>query len=270
MRKPVKKPAVKKSAATKAKSVAAKTKPAAAAKINPALFDRADGKRIVLHLGAGAKGGGDKLHPLFSGADWRAVRADTNAALAPDLVIAPPQFTGVPDNSCDAVWSSHGFQRLDTFAVPAAFSEAFRVLREGGSLLITVPDLQAIARHVADGKMEEPLYTTAAGPIKVLDILFGVEREMRAGLEQFRHKTAYTAQGLGQHFKTAGFYNIEIKREGFNLWGLAHRLPETAKNRSDKIVIVDKGAPLYARNNYNALSDELDTPPQIWKEVKLK
>ena len=46
-----------------------------------------------------------------------------------------------------------------------ALGEFFRVLKPGGFVLISVPDIQQIARHVAQGNLDEPLYVSPAGPI---------------------------------------------------------------------------------------------------------
>ena len=77
------------------------------------------------------------------------------------------------DGSVDAVCADSTLQHLHAHDVEPALRELRRVLKPNGFAFVQVPDLREVARHVADGRLEEPLYLSPAGPISPLDILYG-------------------------------------------------------------------------------------------------
>lgn len=127
-----------------------------------------------------------------------------------------------PDRSFDAIWSSHNIEHLHTFEVPAAFREFRRVLKQDGFALITCPDLEAIARLIADGQMHSVVYTSPAGPITPFDMLFGHSASIAAGSVYMAHNTGYTSEHLGRVALEAGFAEVRIAKGRFyDLWALA-------------------------------------------------
>src|SRR5215471_20169990 len=97
--------------------------------------------KIVLNVGCGYPLR-QKLHPHFHGAEWREVRLDLDPAVRPDIVCSITDMRPVAASSADAVWSSHNLEHLQRHEVPQALAEFVRVLKPGGFLLLTVPDLQ--------------------------------------------------------------------------------------------------------------------------------
>jgi SAM-dependent methyltransferase len=173
----------------------------------------ADGRKLVLHVGCGPHEE-DNLHVRFRGPEWRELRLDIDPDMRPDLV---GDIAGmgdvVPSASVDAVWSSHNIEHVFAHEVPQVFGEFLRVLRPGGFVLVTTPDLQRAAERIASGKLEDPLYQSPAGPITPLDMVFGHGREIARGFEYMAHRTGYTARTLEQKLCDAGFEAVRVRRE---------------------------------------------------------
>jgi SAM-dependent methyltransferase len=179
-------------------------------------------ERTVLHVGCGPANPA-KLHAHFRSPGWREVRLDIDPRVAPDIVASITEMTPVADASADAVWSSHNLEHLEAHQVPRALGEFLRVLKPGGFLLITLPDLQAVAAHVAADNLEEPLYQAPAGPIAAIDILFGFRRAIAQGNTFMAHRTGFTATTLARHLRFSGFTNIRTERRTFDLWAVAYK-----------------------------------------------
>jgi ubiquinone/menaquinone biosynthesis C-methylase UbiE len=155
------------------------------------------------------------------------VRLDIDPAVNPDIVANITDLQGVADASMDALWSSHNLEHVHSFQVPQALAAFRRVLKPNGFALVTLPDMRAVARHIADDLLEEPLYVSPAGPISALDILFGHQASIAQGNEYMAHRTGFTARTLGQALVTAGFAEVRV-HEGsrLDLWAVA-TMPET-------------------------------------------
>jgi hypothetical protein len=104
------------------------------------------------------------------------------------------------------------------------------VLKPSGFALITLPDLRAVARHIADDLLEEPLYVSPSGPISALDIVFGHQASIAQGNHYMAHRTGFTARTLGQALVNAGFAEVRV-HEGtrLDLWAVA-TMPETPES----------------------------------------
>jgi predicted SAM-dependent methyltransferase len=100
---------------------------------------------------------------------WREIRLDIDPVVAPDIVAAITNMEDVATESVDAVWSSHSLEHLFPHEVPLALQEFARILKPGGFVLITLPDIEEVAKHIAGGNLEDPLYVSPAGPISPID-----------------------------------------------------------------------------------------------------
>jgi ubiquinone/menaquinone biosynthesis C-methylase UbiE len=178
--------------------------------------------KTVLHVGCGAYKP-EKLHRQFRNGQWKEVRLDIDPAVQPDIIGDMTNMSAVADSSVDAVWSSHNIEHLYAHQVPVALREFWRVLKTGGFVYLTQPDIQAVARHVAEGNLEEPLYTSPAGPISAIDILYGFRRSIARGNHFMAHKTGFTAQTLASRLREAGFQNVRTQSESLNLWAIGYK-----------------------------------------------
>lgn len=184
-------------------------------------------QRICLHVGCGPADP-ERLHPAFRGPEWREVRLDIDPRVAPDILASIVDMSAVPSGSADAVWSSHNLEHLFSHEVGRALSEFLRVLKPGGTALVSLPDLQRVAELVAAGRLEDVAYESPAGPISPLDMIYGHRRSIAAGNHFMAHRTGFTAGTLAAALERAGFINVRVAREEFNLWAAGERPPATA------------------------------------------
>jgi protein O-GlcNAc transferase len=178
--------------------------------------------KLVLHVGCGPYNPTALPEPLRT-PDWREVRLDIDPSVQPDLIGSMTDMSAVLNESVDAVYSSHNLEHLYAHEVPIALAEFYRVLKPGGFVLITLPDIQAVAQHVAQGNLEEPLYISSVGPITALDILYGWREPIAKGNHFMAHRTAFTAKTLCQKLEQTGFHRLESYTDKLNLWAKGYK-----------------------------------------------
>ena len=93
----------------------------------------------------------------------------------------------------------------------------------GGFALITLPDLQAVCRYIAEDKLEDVLYQSPAGPIHPIDVVYGHRPSIGRGNRFMAHRTGFTASTLGAKLARAGFRPVRVKRRDFNLWAVGYK-----------------------------------------------
>ncbi|MBB3102462.1 class I SAM-dependent methyltransferase [Azomonas macrocytogenes] len=179
------------------------------------------GEKTLLNIGCGTVGP-ERLPECFKSSSWREIRLDIDKRVKPDVVASFIDMKTVNDATIDAVWSSHNLEHLESFEVPKALAEIHRVLKPGGFALITLPDLERIAQLIVDGQLETVLYTSPAGPITPLDMLFGHQVSISRGNHYMAHRTGFTAERLGNQLTKAGFEEVRVMSgKSFDLWTVA-------------------------------------------------
>ena len=174
----------------------------------------------VLNAGSGSYAA-RKLHPVFAREIWQEIRIDIDPQAEPDMVSSITDMrSSVAPQSFDAIWSSHTLEHLYAHEVPSALAEFRRVLKPDGFALITSPDLESVASLILDGGLDKIAYTSPAGPITPLDMLFGHSASITRGQLYMAHKTGFTCASLGRRFVDAGFPIVLVKRDGLDLWAL--------------------------------------------------
>jgi len=270
---PAKKTPVKKPTA-KAKKTPAKAKAATPAVTHPMPVEQlslnmppSDGKarKKVLHVGCG-QATKMQMHKMFHGDEWQEVRFDITESVKPDIIGDMRNMPQVPTGSMDALYSSHNLEHVYAHEVRGVLKEFIRVLKPGGLLVLTLPDIQAVAFRVAQGKLEEPLYQSASGPISAMDVMFGFGSSLKDGHFYMAHKTAFTAHSLAKHLLAVGFHNVEVTREtvGMNLWAVGQKPGGALKNSKHQANV--KGNYLHSVVELPAPGtkpDDLDTPPRL-------
>jgi protein O-GlcNAc transferase len=180
-------------------------------------------QKLVLHVGCGPYRA-ENLHETFRNDEWKEVRFDIDPSVYPDIIGSLTDMSAVANESIDAIWSSHNVEHLYHHEVPIALAEFYRVLKQEGLLLVTVPDIQQVAAHVATGNLEEPLYISPAGPIAAVDILYGLGTSIANGNHYMAHRTAFTSDTLYSKLLEAGFINVEVwKGHNLDLWAKAYK-----------------------------------------------
>jgi len=208
----------------------------------------------VLHIGCGVFET-EKLPLMFRHAGWREIRLDIDPEVKPDVIASITDMRVIADAAVDAVYSSHNVEHLYPHEVPLALCEMNRVLKSGGFAFVKLPDLQEVARFVADGKLEDPLYISPVGAIAPLDILYGHRPALARGNTFMAHRTGFTGSTLGAALIAAGFAAVMMQRDlpTFSLTAIAFRRPPDAEQmatwRARLVPAADRPTVLYALND---------------------
>ena len=185
--------------------------------------DSAVPSKTVLNVGCGYPLR-QKLHRHFHGPEWREIRLDLDPAVQPDIVCSITDISPVAADWVDAVWSSHNLEHLQRHEVPLALAEFLRVLKPHGLLLVTLPDLQQVARLVAEDRLEESAYVSQSGPITPLDMIFGHTTSLARGNQFMAHRTGFTARSLHKLLIEAGFVDVTLRQgASFDLWATGYK-----------------------------------------------
>jgi predicted SAM-dependent methyltransferase len=181
----------------------------------------APGIKVVLNVGCGYPLR-QKLHRHFHGPEWREIRLDLDPGVQPDIICSMTDMRPITANTVDAVWSSHNLEHLQRHEVPLALGEFVRVLKPGGLLLLTLPDLQQVAQLVVDDRLEDQAYQSSSGPITPLDMIYGHTASLARGNQFMAHRTGFTARTLHKALIEAGFIEVRLRTgTSFDLWATA-------------------------------------------------
>jgi len=157
-------------------------------------------------------GGNSKAIPLPARyAGFEHLLLDIDPKGSPDIVCDARALTSLDAGQFDAVYCSHNLEHYYRHEVPKVLGGFLHVLKEGGFAHIVVPDIQAVMRAAVERGLdvEDALYQSAAGPITVLDVLYGHGAEIeRSGQDFFAHKTGFTPKSLVRALQMAGFRKI--------------------------------------------------------------
>lgn len=165
--------------------------------------------KVVLNAGCGTQ---HVPADRFPAAEWQEIRLDVAGEVEPDIV-ADIRAIPLEDECLDAVYTSHTLEHLPESGVRQALGEFRRILKPEGQLVIRVPDLAIVAREIVEGRMTEKLYDSAAGPVRPLDMLFGMQVWVDRS-EWMGHRMGFTLRSLADMLGEAG------------LKGQVHSVPE--------------------------------------------
>lgn len=234
----------------------------------------AQGLKTVLHVGCGQKRQDGMPSNFRDPAKWKEIRLDISESVKPDIVADIMDMKPVPDNSVDALYSSHNVEHVYPHQVQSVLQQFHRVLKPGGLAVITLPDMQAVAFYVAEGKLEHPLYQSPIGPITPLDIMYGHVPSVSKGQHYMAHKTAFTAETLGRRMVLAGFSGVNVRRDdGYNLWAYGYKIAKNDPKYSDDIHIQGRYKQTVVAlpdPHSHDRQDNLDAEPQRWESPGLK
>jgi SAM-dependent methyltransferase len=166
-------------------------------------------QKIVLNIGCGDTRV-KEIKPFFS--DWIEIRADLyhdDVDVKCDLV----SMNEIATESIDCLWASHILEHQYWHEIPQIFSNIRRVLKDDGFVVITVPDIGAIADRIKDSLID-PI--PEFNGLSALDIIYGDRNRLRKGGIGELHKIAFTLQTLSMtinEFKLSGF----IRQEKYQL-----------------------------------------------------
>ena len=186
--------------------------------------------RNLLHVGCGPKRKSATTRS-FNLPEWSETRLDIDPTVSPDVVGTMTNMAAVGTGTMDAVFSSHNIEHLYPHEVSVALAEFLRVLNDDGFVVITCPDLQSVCKLVAEGNLVDTAYTSPAGPIAPLDILYGHRPPMARGNLYMAHRCGFTAKALSGTLIAAKFSRVAVMARGrapfFDLWALASKSPRS-------------------------------------------
>ena len=177
-----------------------------------------------LHVGCGPKHK-NQTTKGFNTAGWVEKRLDIDASVNPDVTGTMTDMSALSAGSMQAIFSSHNIEHLYPHEVPVALAEFFRVLSDDGFAVITCPDLQSVCALVADDKLTDPAYVSAAGPIAPIDILYGHRPAMANGNLYMAHRSGFTKKVLSATLQASGFQSVAVmaRPSAYDLWALASK-----------------------------------------------
>jgi len=161
----------------------------------------------VLNVGGNSKA--IALPPQYAG--YEHLLLDIDPRGKPDIVCDARLLTSLEGNQFDAVYCSHNLEHYYRHDVPKVLAGFLHVLKEGTFAHIRVPDIAEVMRITIERGLDidDVLYDSPAGPIMVLDVLYGYTVEIeRSGQDFFAHKTGFTQKSLIKVLQKAGFSNI--------------------------------------------------------------
>lgn len=186
--------------------------------------------KSFLHIGCGPKRK-DRTTRGFNTPEWKEIRLDIDASVLPDVIGTMTDMSTVPSESVDAIYSSHNIEHLYPHEVPLAFAEFIRVLKPDGFFVVTCPDLQSVCALIAQDKLTEAAYSSPAGPIAPIDILYGLRSSMMQGNLYMAHRCGFTQKVLSGTLRSCGFKSVATMARGrapfFDLFGLASKSERT-------------------------------------------
>ena len=175
----------------------------------------------VLNVGGNSKE--IQLPPEY--ADFEHLLLDIDPRGSPDIVCDARKLATLEGGQFDAVYCSHNLEHYYRHDVPRVLAGFLHVLKEGGFAQIRVPDINAVMRITIEQGLDidDMLYESPAGPIMVLDVLYGYSVEIESSQQDFyAHKTGFTQKSLLAALQRSGFSktysmtgNLEISALAF-------------------------------------------------------
>ena len=163
----------------------------------------------VLHIGCNRK---DKSFLPETLQSYREIRLDIDPRVDPDVLADMRDLSQLEDNSVDAIFSSHNIEHIFIHEVVPTLTGWHRVLRPGGFLDLRCPDIELACRMLLEKGALENLYTSPAGPVTAIDIIYGLTNSIRRGNTFMAHNCGFTEDVLSACLKRAGFRRGKIDR----------------------------------------------------------
>jgi len=180
----------------------------------------------LLNIGAGP------VPPPTEYKGWDIITLDIDESVQPDLCMDARNLTVLEPGQYDAVYASHVLEHFAEHEIERVLWGFYHVLTPDGFAHIRVPDALTVMLSVAHSSLDldDVLYAAPVGPIRVCDVLWGWQRQIkRSGEPYYSHKFGFSRDSLGRALKLAHFEKIEIARGSYELIAYAHK-----RSRSDE------------------------------------
>ena len=193
-------------------------------------FNDKDNSKLKKVLNVGGNSKKIPLPPQYS--DFENILLDIDPRVSPDIVCDARNLTNLEASQFDAIYCSHNLEHYYRHDVPKVLAGFLHVLKSNGFAQIRVPDINELMRvTIKQGlDIDDVLYESPAGPIMVLDVLYGYSVEIeRSGKDFFAHKTGFTEKSLMKALRKSGFSKIYIQVGNLEVNALAFKgVPDQA------------------------------------------
>jgi hypothetical protein len=185
----------------------------------------------VLNVGGNSKE--IPLPPQY--AQFEHLLLDVDPRGYPDILCDARDLGTLQAAQFDAIYCSHNLEHYYRHDVRVVLAGFLHVLKDDGFTQIIVPDLQAVMRAAIEQGLdvEDVLYQSPAGPITVLDVLYGLGVQIEeSGQDFFAHKTGFTAKSLHRALQSAGFEAVYVDTGDLEVRALAFKSTPDANSRA--------------------------------------
>jgi predicted SAM-dependent methyltransferase len=178
---------------------------------------------ILLNIGAGS----EPLN-IAALANHKELRYDNDETSNPDILGDIASMNMIPAQSVDVLWASHIIEHVFWGEIPGVFGEIKRILKKDGCAILITPNLGSLGPYMED-RIDETVYTTSAGPIAPLDMLYGYRGFTSRGMTGMMHKIGFNARLLHTALNTCGLTNNRIYKTPFEIIAVVGAHPELEK-----------------------------------------
>ena len=178
--------------------------------------------KTVLNVGGNNKS--IPMPPQYAG--YEHLLLDIDPKGSPDILCDARELTSLEAGQFDAIYCSHNLEHYYRHDVQKVLSGFLHVLKDDGFAQIRVPDINEVMRVTIqnDLDIDDMLYESAAGPITVLDVLYGYSAEIeQSGQDFFAHKTGFTPKSLLEALQRARFQKIYTAAGNLEIAALAFK-----------------------------------------------
>jgi predicted SAM-dependent methyltransferase len=216
-----------------------------------------DDKKLVLHVGCMDGEIHKGLDNRFIGDEWFEVRSgfesESKVQTKEDMLTLANFKTG----QFDAIWFPGKLDRFNEKDCLTVCKQFRRVLKEGGALLVSTPNIKVVCENVYKNGIKHKFHTVNNHAMTPMDLIFGFQPDIMNGISSAAHKIAFTPHALLSILKTAGFKDCKVQADGLRLWGQGLNLKSgVASNPNGKVMGDDP-------NEMMKVRDELDTPTAL-------
>lgn len=175
-------------------------------------FTLPEGK-IVLNVGGGGiscKTQADELK------EYTELFVDLNEKSNPDILASMLDLSVLPPNSVDCVYSSHSLEHIYFHEIPKCLSEWYRVIKDGGKIIIQTPNLKVPAQLTVEGKLLDKIYDSPGGAVSAIDMFYG-HKDLVARNEYMAHKTGFTKESMEIILTSLNYTKFKVIENDTNL-----------------------------------------------------
>lgn len=172
-------------------------------------------------------GGNSKEIPIPGYYDgWEHLLLDIDPRGNPDIVCDARLLTELPPAQFNAIYCSHNLEHYFRHDVAKVLAGFHHVLSDDGFVDIRVPDMGELIKLVAEREIDidDFLYNSPAGPIHVIDVIYGLGREIEeSGSDFFAHKTGFTEKSLLSRLHKSGFETVFTSASNLEVRAIAFK-----------------------------------------------